>query len=133
MQLLVLSNGHGEDAIALRIIEQLQCLPNAPKIVALPLVGTGYAYTQRNIPIVGPMQQMPSGGFIYMDGRQLWQDIQGGLLKLTLAQYKVIRKWGKRGGENLSSRRYRSVIICLVEWCRICFCGNGKIGILSSR
>ena len=97
-KLLCLSNGHGEDVIAVRILEQLQHHSSSPEIAALPLVGEGYAYTQAGIPIVGPVQKMPSGGFIYMDSRQLWRDVQGGLLKLTLTQYKVVQKWRKTGG-----------------------------------
>lgn len=95
-KLLCLSNGHGEDAIAVRILEQLQCLPHPPKLAALPLVGEGQAYNQLKVPIIGPVQSMPSGGFIYMDGRQLWRDLQGGLLGLTLAQYRAVRQWVKQ-------------------------------------
>lgn len=102
MQILCISNGHGEDVIAIRIVEQLQHHLNSPTIVALPLVGQGHAYTQSHIPIIGPVQQMPSGGFIYMDGRELWKDVQGGLVQLTLAQYQVIRQWGQTGGTILA-------------------------------
>jgi hypothetical protein len=102
MQILVLSNGHGEDAIAVRIIEQLQQHRQAPSIKALPLVGMGHAYTQLNIAIAGSVRQMPSGGFVYQDGRQLWRDLQGGLLQLTRSQYQVIRQWGKSGGKILA-------------------------------
>ena len=38
---------------------------------------------------------MPSGGFIYMDRKQLANDIQGGLLTLTLEQLKTVRQWSK--------------------------------------
>jgi uncharacterized protein (TIGR03492 family) len=97
MKLLVLSNGHGEDVIAVRIIEKLKVeLPNL-EITALPIVGEGNAYTQNNISIAGRTKQMPSGGFIYMDGKQFWRDLQGGLVKLTLEQFKIIRQWGKSG------------------------------------
>ena len=98
MRLLCLSNGHGEDAIAVRILQQLQQHPNAPELAALPLVGEGYAYSQLGIPIIGTVQAMPSGGFIYMEGRQLMRDLQGGLLQLTCAQFKAVRRWLKRGG-----------------------------------
>ncbi|MBW4519106.1 MAG: lipid-A-disaccharide synthase-related protein [Scytolyngbya sp. HA4215-MV1] len=98
MKLLVLSNGHGEDAIALRILQALQQHPQAPELAALPLVGEGHAYTQHGIPVIGAVKSMPSGGFIYMDGRQLARDLQGGLMGLTLAQLKTIRTWAKSGG-----------------------------------
>ncbi|MBD2663012.1 hypothetical protein B6N60_00542 [Richelia sinica FACHB-800] len=93
LQLLVLSNGHGEDIIAVRIVQALQQLPTPTNIFALPIVGEGRAYQQANIPIIGAVQNMPSGGFIYMDGRQLMRDVQGGLLKLTWEQIKSVRRW----------------------------------------
>ena len=92
-RLLVLSNGHGEDAIALRIVRQLLELPNPPAISALPIVGEGLLYQQQGIPVIGSVRTMPSGGFIYMDGKQLMGDVRGGLLQLTLSQIKAIRRW----------------------------------------
>jgi len=98
MQLLCISNGHGEDVIAIRILQELNASPDAPELAALPLVGEGAAYRQLDIPIIGPVQTMPSGGFIYMEGRHLLRDVQSGLLKLTWAQLKAVRRWAKRGG-----------------------------------
>jgi uncharacterized protein (TIGR03492 family) len=93
MRVLCLSNGHGEDAIAIRILRELQQQPTTPDLVALPIVGEGYAYTNSGIPLIGSVKAMPSGGFIYQDGRQLARDIRGGLLQLTLAQRRAIRAW----------------------------------------
>ncbi|MBO3460451.1 lipid-A-disaccharide synthase-related protein [Aetokthonos hydrillicola Thurmond2011] len=93
LQLLVLSNGHGEDAIAVRILRELQQQPNPPDIFALPLVGGGHAYQELGIPLIGSVRTMPSGGFIYQDGRQLLRDVRGGLIQLTLSQTKAIRRW----------------------------------------
>ncbi len=92
-QLLVLSNGHGEDMIAVRILEELQQQSNPPDIFALPLVGEGRAYQKLGIPCIGLVRTMPSGGFIYMDNRQLMRDVHGGLLQLTWSQIKAIRSW----------------------------------------
>ena len=94
MKLLILSNGHGEDAIAARIAEKLQLIPHSSELAILPLVGEGHAYRGFNIPLIGRVKKMPSGGFVYMDSRELWRDLQGGLLQLTLAQFQSIRQWG---------------------------------------
>ncbi|NLQ05224.1 lipid-A-disaccharide synthase-related protein [Cylindrospermopsis raciborskii] len=94
-QLLILSNGHGEDIIAGRIIEELRKLPSAPDIFALPIVGEGHTYQSLNIPRIGEVKTMPSGGFIYMDRSQLVQDIQSGLIKLTWNQIQAVRTWVK--------------------------------------
>lgn len=94
LKILCLSNGHGEDAIASQILQQLQKYPLPPSLAALPLVGEGQAYTLLNkVSIIGPMQPMPSGGFIYMDRQQLLRDLKGGLLKLTFGQLKALRGW----------------------------------------
>jgi uncharacterized protein (TIGR03492 family) len=93
LQLLVLSNGHGEDIIAGRIIKELQQISSPPDIFALPIVGEGRAYQNLNIPCIGKVKTMPSGGFIYMDSRQLMRDVRGGLLQLTWQQIQAVRGW----------------------------------------
>ncbi|WP_414576843.1 lipid-A-disaccharide synthase-related protein [Anabaena sp. CCY 9402-a] len=93
LQLLVLSNGHGEDVIAVRILQELLQQSNPPDIFALPLVGEGRAYQQLDIPLIGAVRTMPSGGFIYMDGRQLARDVKGGLVQLTWSQIQAMRRW----------------------------------------
>lgn len=97
MKLLCLSNGHGEDEIAVRILQELQ-QRSTVEVAALPIVGTGRAYAQRQIPVIGPVQVLPSGGFIYMDAQQLARDLQGGLLQLTGKQFQAVRAWAKQGG-----------------------------------
>lgn len=93
LPLLCLSNGHGEDVVAVRILQALQQHPTPVDITALPLVGEGHAYTQLGIPLIGSVQTMPSGGFFYMDGQQLMRDLRGGLLQLTWSQLKAVRNW----------------------------------------
>ena len=116
MKILCLSNGHGEDAIAVRILEQLQLQSDTLELAALPLVGEGHAYTQLGIPMIGSVQKMPSGGFVYMDGRQLWRDLQGGLLRLTLAQYKAIREWGLSQAESATVLAVGDIVPLLFAW-----------------
>ncbi|AUC60756.1 hypothetical protein AA637_06145 [Cyanobacterium sp. HL-69] len=102
MKLLVLSNGHGEDTIAVKIIKELQLMEPEMAIASLPLVGEGFAYRQANIPIIAPVKQMPSGGFVYMDKKQLLGDMKQGLIQLTMAQHKAVKKWAKGGGKILA-------------------------------
>ncbi len=96
-RLLCLSNGHGEDIIAVRILQELRQISTELNISALPLVGEGRAYFAAGISVIGSVQAMPSGGFIYMDGRQLVRDLQGGLLALTWTQLKALSAWIKDG------------------------------------
>jgi len=97
MKVLSLSNGHGEDQIAVRILTELQQQSPFLEVAALPIVGEGHAYVQHQIPLAGPVQAMPSGGFIYMDRRQLARDLRGGLLQLTGQQLQIVRAWGRQG------------------------------------
>lgn len=126
MKLLVLSNGHGEDIIAVRIIEQLQCHFNVTESVALPLVGEGNAYRQLNISILGKVQPMPSGGFIYMDSTQLWRDLRGGLLQLSQEQLKLVREWGKNSDSILAVGDIVPLLFAWISGANYAFVGTAK-------
>ncbi len=126
MKLLCISNGHGEDGIAVRILKQLRRMPGAPTLAALPIVGEGRAYEKAGIAIQGPTQAMPSGGFIYMDRYQLWRDLQGGLVGLTLAQLKTARQWAKSGGKILAVGDIVPLAIAWQSGGDYCFVGTAK-------
>lgn len=89
-QILFISNGHGEDNHSSYVIRRLQEMSPTIKIVAMPLVGEGKAYRALDIPIIGPTQTMPSGGFFYMNPLHLVKDIQSGLVGLTWRQLKAV-------------------------------------------
>lgn len=101
-RLLCISNGHGEDAIALRILTTLRSQVPDLELGALPLVGEGNAFLQQQIPVIAATKKLPSGGFVYMDGRQLARDVKGGLIQLTLAQLRALKHWSKQGGTVLA-------------------------------
>lgn len=131
MKLLCLSNGHGEDGIACRILRELRSLANhkasgIEDIVALPLVGEGHAYREAGIPIIGQVKAMPSGGFVYMDGRQLARDLGGGLLALTQAQIQTVRAWGKGGGQILAVGDIVPLLFAWISGAPYGFVGTAK-------
>jgi uncharacterized protein (TIGR03492 family) len=126
LKLLCLSNGHGEDAIALRILQALQQQEKGPQVAALPIVGVGHIYRQHDIPLVGPVKQMPSGGFIYMDRRQLLRDVQGGLLGLTWGQLKLVRQWAKKGGVILAVGDIVPLLFAWLSGAPYVFVGTAK-------
>ena len=102
MEILCISNGHGEDIIAARICMELEKL--GFKAIALPMVGMGHAYTKASISIVEQVTQaMPSGGFVRMDSRQLARDVKSGLVGLTRKQLDFVWKWSRdrRNGKRL--------------------------------
>ncbi|MCL1473831.1 lipid-A-disaccharide synthase-related protein [Argonema antarcticum] len=126
MKLLCLSNGHGEDAIAVRILKELQQRPNAPKIAALPIVGEGQAYTELGIPLIAPTRKMPSGGFIYMDGRHLWRDIRSGLLQLLWWQFRAVQGWKQQGGIILAVGDIVPLLLAWLSGAPYAFVGTAK-------
>ena len=106
MEILCISNGHGEDLIAARICIELRQLGFAT--IALPLVGVGNAYSKAEIPIASQFtKKMPSGGFVRMDSRQLARDVQSGLAGLTRRQLGFVWQWSR-------DRRHQKKLILAV-------------------
>ena len=102
-RLLLLSNGHGEDLIAMRIIEALQLQArelgiSELEISVLALVGEGKSFGKlNNVQCLGPLQRLPSGGFSNQSFWALLKDLWAGLGPLSLAQIRSIRRWCKQG------------------------------------
>jgi uncharacterized protein (TIGR03492 family) len=100
-RLLVLSNGHGEDQIALRLISALRQRRPELELAVLPLVGEGDAFAGLEatgvLRRVGPRQRLPSGGFSNQSLRGLGRDLAAGLPLLSLRQLRLVRRWGASG------------------------------------
>ena len=89
-RVLFVTNGHGEAAIADRISLELRGFLPGAQIDHLALVGDGNAQTMHD---VGPRKPMPSGGLIAMGNvRNLTMDLRAGLLGLTAAQARFLRR-----------------------------------------
>ena len=101
-RLLCISNGHGEDTIARRILTELRSRHPKVELAALPLVGEGTAFQNLGVNLIAATKVLPSGGFIYMDSRQLARDLKGGLISLTLTQLKALKSWAQDGGTVLA-------------------------------
>jgi uncharacterized protein (TIGR03492 family) len=87
-RVLFVTNGHGEAAIAGRIVLDLRELAPQVQIDHLALVGDRTGSVMRD---VGPRRTMPSGGLIAMgNARNLARDLRAGLLGLTLAQARFL-------------------------------------------
>ena len=100
-RLLVLSNGHGEDLIALRVLLALHGRRPGVQIAVLPLVGEGAAFAAAEqagvLQRVGPRRPLPSGGFSNQSLRGLLADLWAGVLGLSWRQWRLVRRWGRRG------------------------------------
>ena len=102
--LLFLSNGHGEDLIALRVLEKLHQLDPSLFIEILPLVGEGKVFeTISGEPWVCKInltKSLPSGGFSNQSFRGLFADIFSGLLVLAWKQWRYVR-WAAGNGRSI--------------------------------
>jgi len=100
-RLLVLSNGHGEDLIAQRVLDALGRRRPDLEVVVLPLVGEGSAFAAveqaGGLRRVGPRRALPSGGFSNQSLRGLLADLGAGVLGLSLSQWQLVRRWGRCG------------------------------------
>ncbi len=92
--LLLISNGHGEDLIALKIIEALRRQRPRLRLSVLPLVGAGGSFRAAIekgwIHRVGPAAPLPSGGFSNQSLRGLLADLIAGLPLLTWQQWRCL-------------------------------------------
>lgn len=91
MNIAVISNGHGEDAIATTLCLALRKQDATVTITAYPLVGSGLAFKKHQIPCGLQNPVFPSGGFIRSVG-DLWRDIKQGLLSHLWRQYHRLRR-----------------------------------------
>ncbi len=126
MNLLCISNGHGEDAIALRILASLQKRDPGLSLSALPLTGSGSAYLSAAIPIISPTQVMPSGGFINRDLQQLTGDLKQGLLGLTRSQLAALKTWAKTGNYILAVGDIVPLLFAYLSGLPYAFVGTAK-------
>ncbi|MBE3574921.1 MAG: hypothetical protein IMW99_05635 [Firmicutes bacterium] len=90
--ILLASNGHGEDAIAAAIGRELQRQAPGLRVAGLPLVGEGAAYERVGLQRLGPQALLPSGGFARLGWRNLQADLQAGLLGLLRRQGRALRQ-----------------------------------------
>jgi uncharacterized protein (TIGR03492 family) len=126
MKLLCISNGHGEDAIALPVLQELQQLSPQLEIVTLPIVGVGKAYSNNDFPIASKVQTLPSGGFLNQDNRQLARDLRGGLVGLTIDQIRTARNWAQAGGKILAVGDIVPLLFAWMSGADYAFIGTAK-------
>lgn len=86
---LVVSNGHGEDAIGAALVRRLRTVMPDLVVRAFPLVGEGSAYDADVV--VGPRRSLPAGGLTLHHTSLLLQDLRAGIIGLTVRQAVFLR------------------------------------------
>src|SRR5690606_31286986 len=84
--------GHGEDVIGARLAGGLTRELPWLELEAFPGVGLGRAYEAAGLKLVGPRRALPSGGLTLHHARLLLADLSAGLLPLTFAQVRFLRR-----------------------------------------
>lgn len=96
MKILFLSNGYGEDYVAVNIAKELKSLASNLEVYGMPIVGEGHLYIKNNIPIIGEHKKLPSGGFL-SNIKIILKDLKSGLLGLHYHLLKTLKKWSLEG------------------------------------
>lgn len=94
--LVVASNGYGEDAIGAVLADMLRRRFPGASVSAFSLVGSGKEYRDRGISVLSPPSEMPSGGVVKYSIRALLRDLRHGLYRDIKKQIEV---WHERAGK----------------------------------
>lgn len=89
--LLFASNGHGEDVVASKVLDEVRRARPELAIDAWPMVGEGSAYVQRGLNIVGQKNQLPSAGFATIDRKLMVGDLRAGWIGTHWRQLRAAR------------------------------------------
>ena len=87
-KLLFITNGHGEDLVAVEFIKRLR---HKAEISVLPVVGEGQAFAGLDVSLLGSPEKLPSGGFSLRNFKYLFQDLSAGLLGQTSKKVQVLK------------------------------------------
>lgn len=127
-KILFLSNGHGEDQTAAKIIEKL---PSGIEISIMPLVGdfpiaNTQLIAQKQPHIIGPLKSMPSGGFSARNLFVLPKDILNGLFAFHYKQYKILKELRGQFDLVIAIGDIVPIIAALITKCPFIFVGVNK-------
>jgi uncharacterized protein (TIGR03492 family) len=126
-RVLFLSNGHGEDLNASLVLKALGAIAPELEVAAMPIVGEGSAYRKLGVEIIGPTQQLPSGGFNYINFARflnpvnwwrdtnpvsLVKDVFSGLIGLTIGQLRAVQQYSPTCDLIVCLRRHRADFVC---------------------
>jgi tetraacyldisaccharide 4'-kinase len=95
-ELIVASNGYGEDAIGSLLASRLRERFPCAGVSAFSLVGVGHEYRNRGIKVISPDAEMPSGGIVKYSLKELLGDFRHGLRRLIKRQIEVWREYEGR-------------------------------------
>ena len=87
----VFSNGHGEDTIACKVLDELRAQRPSLSVEVWPMVGEGTAFQARGEQMVGARNLLPSAGFATISPKLMIDDLLAGWVQTHWRQYKAAR------------------------------------------
>lgn len=95
-ELIVASNGYGEDAIGALLAARMAKRFPLANVSAFSLVGSGKEYRDRGVDVISPPSEMPSAGVVKYSLKALLRDFNHGLRKDIAKQIETWRGCGGR-------------------------------------
>ncbi len=127
--LLIISNGHGEDVIALEIIKRFLKKTNIKAIEVMPLVGNGKIFDSiksKNFRKIGSLKDLPSGGFSNQSIKGFLLDFFSGFIVDTFKNFLILSRKSK---DNLKIIAIGDLLPLFFAWsskCKFSFLGTPK-------
>ena len=87
----IFSNGHGEDTIACKVLDELRAQRPSLTAEVWPMVGEGTVYQSRGEQMVGAHNLLPSAGFATISPKLMIDDLLAGWVQTHWRQYKAAR------------------------------------------
>ncbi|MDE2572022.1 MAG: lipid-A-disaccharide synthase-related protein [bacterium] len=127
-KVLLVTNGHGEDAIGMRIGRELRA--RGLGVELFPLVGEGprdATSGAEGIACVGPRATMPSGGIVaFGNVGNLLRDLRAGLPRLVLDQLRFLRAARERYAAAVAVGDVFCLLLALRSRLPVFFVGTAK-------
>ena len=123
-KILFITNGHGEDAVAARIISHLDL--KHVSVDVLPVVGSAEAFKDLKVNVIGPRKVLPGGGFGLRNYSYLLRDIFSGLIGKVIKQVQALRnkRWGYSVVVGVGD--IVPIVYSMITGCKFIFVGVNK-------
>ena len=123
-KILLITNGHGEDAVAARIISRLDM--KHINIDVLPIVGRAEAFKDLGVNVIGPKKILPGGGFGLRNYSYLIKDLFSGLIGKVIEQVRTLRKKRWEYALVIGIGDIVPIVYSMITGCKFIFVGVNK-------
>ncbi len=127
--LLIISNGHGEDVIALEIIKRLLKKIKIKTIEVMPLVGNGNIFDSiksKNFHKIGHLKNLPSGGFSNQSLKGFLLDFFSGFLVDIFKNFLIVIGKSKNNYKIIAVGDFLPLFFAWSSKCEFAFVGMPK-------